>query len=430
MLLLFALAGCGARPDQLQLMVEQCAELEGGKASPNARLRQQIAEVEAEQAAPAQLGRPLPPDDENVAAALAAAFGGERGESLFEEAGEFFQRSRFRFNAIELERIKNFSRRHRSTLDELAAGLARPQCNFAIPFERGHFVDLVFIDEVTAASRMVGLTAAVSLEEHAIGEAVEQAIAMMTLVEHLARERHLESRVAAANLRAEVLLVWEAILQHDRLEPEGLRALHRCLSRQLERWPSDRGALEGERAVTMHAYELIRLGQLEVLLTREEKKRFLSEGILSDLLAVAADHVDSDEQYYLASMRQFIDLCRLPYFQRLSDYAELSRGQVGTEPETSFPILAIRLFLPDLIPSLRVLAKDRARCDAWLLAMEVALGGRPQAVVNSHTGREMRVTLAATSVVVDLGEEGERDPLIPFPVDDSNAATLSSERRR
>ena len=412
-------------------MVEQCAELEGGKASPNAGLRDEIARVETERAAPVQLERPLPPDEENVAAALAAAFGGERSKSLFEELSQFFQRSRFRFNPVELERIRRFCRRHRSTLDELTTGLARPQCDFAIPFRRGHFVDLVFIDEVTAAVRLIGLTAALSLEEQAIDGAVERAVAMMALVEHLARERHLDARVAAANLRAEVLLVWEAILQHDRLDVKGLRALETCLAGQVERWPSDRRALEGERAVTMHAYELIRLRQLELLLTREEKKRFLSEGIFSDLLAVAADHVDSDEQYYLASMRQFIDLCRLPYFERLPQYAELTRGQFEIEPQGPYPILAIRLFLPDLIPSLRVLAKDRARCQAWLLAMAVALDdASAEPVVNPHTGREMRATLASTSVVVNLGEEGERDPLIPFPRRDVGARRPSGPATR
>ena len=408
--------GCGSPHDELLEIVERSAELTGAKSSPSAELRAEVAIVESERAAPAQLARSLPPDAENVAAALAAIFRGSDAQPLFDEASELFQRPQFQFHPVERHQVEKFCRRHRRKLEQLEAAVERPQCNFAIRFRRGHFFDLVFIDEVIAAGRMFGLAAALSLDGGAIDEAVRQSIAMTTLAEHLSRETHLESRIAAASLRADALLVWEAVVQHEKTDFNALSALLQCLNRQLARWPSDSDALVGERALTLHAYEVIRLNRLDLLLTSEERQSLRSEGILRDLLAVAAAHVDSDEQYYLTTMRKYIELCRLPYYQRLEDYAQLTRSAGEDNGVRDYPILATRLFLPDLIPSLRIMAKDRARCEAWRLALlSVLRGAPPEPVINPHSGEVMQVSVGPDRVIVRLGEEGERNPLIPLP---------------
>ena len=411
-------SGCFSHEDRLQELIEACAELPGATTSPNADLREELTRLEEDRGTPRQMRRLLPADEENLAAALAMIFRGEESQQLFERTAELFPRQQFAFRPIDQRQVSRFVDAHRTILAELDLALSREACNFAIPFERGYFFDLVFIDEVIAASRLLGLRSSVALDARDVNNAAADAASMLGLAGNLARESHLESRVAAASIRREALLVIEAIAHHAHVNRSALRTLYERLGQQLQAWPTDADALAGDRALTLHSYEIVRMGHLKMLLTEEEKERYRSEGILSDLLAVAADHVDQDELFYLRSMRKLIDLCQVPYYERTTNYAELIRANWESQDEPRHSLLATHLFLPDLIPSLRLLAQDRARTMAWWLALAHAIGRPPsETLVNPHTGRPLDVVENENSVAVLLGEVDERDPVVPLPSD-------------
>ncbi len=161
--------------------------------------------------------------------------------------------------------------------------LDRPRCSFEIDFMLGYSAELPFLESVWICARLEAFWAAeVLANDDDPQEALDSITYMLQWAEHLTAAKHPSVRFEAAFLRADALRVLQKTVHSPRIGKGHLEKTYALLQRQLAAWPSDANAWIGDRALTMHAYESIRVGAIAGLLTAEETTQFEEEGILKD----------------------------------------------------------------------------------------------------------------------------------------------------
>jgi hypothetical protein len=387
-LLVFSvLAGAGCRrsrsvEDSRRQIAESFGQLPGLSETPDAELRAELARIIEEKATPELLTRQRIPDEENAAQGLAGLFEPSRIGPILEESVEIFPPGKFEFDPTRLERAIRFRERYEAERQECREALRRPKCSFGIEYQAGFAADLSFIDVVRICARLEAFAAAQSLANDDVAPAIESLETMFRLAACLGQEKHATVRLQAALLREEALAVLQTIvgypeISESRITRDQLGRLYATVEAQLGSWPPDRDAWIGDRALGMHAYELVRAGRLAELLTGEELERFAEEGILEELPAAAQRNVNPDELFYLQAMRKIIDACARPYFERQKTLIGIREELQEGRNSPQFPLVAARLLLVDMDKGHVLQARDRACCEAWALALAVASGRQP-----------------------------------------------------
>jgi hypothetical protein len=239
---------------------------------------------------------------------------------------------------------------------------------------------------------------------------------IFAVVQCLAAQRHVESRLTAARLRQEALLVLEAIVQHPAASRDELAEALRLVQRQLDSWPSDAEAWIGDRAMTLHSYELLRVGHFEMVLTPEDIDELDKEQILPYFTRAVTRTIDDDELFYLETMHAIIDGCRKPYYARRAMLTALAQRLSDDRNKPDYPLAAARLFLPDVDSAQRQQAADRARCEGWVLALAAAVGSDPPNFErNPATGEPYHVSVEAGRASVWTGDSQDRPFVAPLP---------------
>ena len=236
----------------------------------------------------------------------------------------------------------------------------------------------------------------------------------------LADLKHVASRLTAARLRGETLRVAEAVAGHPRANPELLHQLHQLICDQLSPWPPDANAWIGDRAMGLHAYEMVRDGQLLNLLTRDEIRLLGKQQDINSFVQTVTRSLDQDELFYLQSMRSIIESCSEPYYHRQPTIDAIATNLNQLRDTPHFPLFAAQVLLLDREPGrrlqaldqgLRLQALDRARCEAFALALSAATGTTVTPLpVNPVTGKPFELISREEQVevrAIDGEEDGE-----------------------
>jgi len=367
-------------------------------ATRDARLADELARIVEEGGTPEQL---TPADDaESLGAALLALFPEDRLPRLVARSEELMPPAEFRFDPVGLQHAIAFRRKHDRQRLEAREALQRPQRRLGIRLVGGFAADTSVIDAVRLCARLEAFQAAEQLDEGDLDGALDAVGRMLAFAERLGAKKHLDARLHAAYLRAETMAVMHALVTHHSATGEHLQALLQTVQGQLHTWPDDAGAWIGERAIGLHAYELVRDGALPALLTEEEIEDFKREGDLRLIAAAAQRHADDDQLYYLETMRQVIRACEKPYHTRrpLFDSIEDELQQRWGSPE--YPLVAGRLLLKDVAAGQTLQARDRANVEAWALALAAATGQTVPQPINPLTGKRYQLTRDDALIVV------------------------------
>jgi hypothetical protein len=254
------------------------------------------------------------------------------------------------------------------------------------------------------------------LHQRQTAEAIARLAPIFAVVRCLAAQRHVEARLSAAQLRRQSLLVLEAIVQSPDVRTAELTAVLDMLERELAVWPSDAEAWIGDRAMTLHAYELLRIGHFEMVMTPTEIETLDDEGIMPYFTRAVARTIDDDELYYLSAMRDVIANCSRPYFGRKESLTALAKDLDERRGGADYPLAAARLFLPEVDSAQKLQAEDRARCEAWALALAAALGiAAGDHRVNPATGEEFEVVVSDGRAAVAAHVAQDRTIVVPQP---------------
>ena len=101
------------------------------------------------------------------------------------------------------------------------------------------------------------------------------------------------------------------------------------LEQQITQWSDDCMAWIGDRALGIHAYEMVRDGNLMSILTKQEIDELEVKGDLRAFDKAVLASIDDDECFYLSAMRQVIDASQKPYYQRLPTFEQINAQRVS-----------------------------------------------------------------------------------------------------
>jgi hypothetical protein len=100
----------------------------------------------------------------------------------------------------------------------------------------------------------------------------------------------------------------------------------------------------------------------------------------------------------------------------VADFEELRRDLHNRRNSSDFPLVAGRLLLLDVEKGHVIQARDRANCEAWVLALALACAEKPPGFGNNPlTGRPYRVERDGKTILVyDVGTglDGDDPPWI------------------
>ena len=421
LLLLIAAFGC-SRESPTEKATEQAkafGALPGLKATPDQALQDELSYVTDDGGTPELLSARSIPDKSNIAAGLIGLFAGVDRKSLAlirAESDELFPDGPFTLDPVQREKAIRFRERYEDERIGARLALQRPECRFPIQYEAGPAGELAFLDVVWICARLEAFRAAEALSSLDVDTAVESLGYHLRLAECLAAEPHPIARLEGAFIRIEALLVLQAIVGSEKSERRHAQMVLGWLSDQLENWPDDALAWIGDRAQGMVVYEAIRAGKLKAFLTEDEKEQLKETGDLSAFEDAVIRDVNSDQLYYLVEMRKIIDSCQYPYHTRVKDFEALRQDLHQRRNQSDFPLMAGRFLLLDVEKGHVIQARDRANCEAFVLALSVACGDKPPEFGNNPlTGRPYRVERDGKTVLVfDIGTglDGDNPPWV------------------
>ncbi|MFW6172105.1 MAG: hypothetical protein ACODAD_16585, partial [Planctomycetota bacterium] len=239
---------------------------------------------------------------------------------------------------------------------------------------------------------------------------------MLLIDARLSAVPRVAARRAAARLRAQAMSVAAALVDHPQCSSTLRRELLRVLEAQLDNWTPDRVTWVGDRAVGLHAYELVRDGQLLSVLTPREIARLENTGDLNAFCTAVENTVDEDEWFYLSTMRRVIDACEQPFFTRVDVLEKINQEADQLLDTQNAPLFATTVLLPDMARIHRLMAVDRARCEAWVMALRAA-ANEPvdRTAVNPVTGKPYDLVRETDAMVVE-NLEGTEDEKVAVSI--------------
>ena len=391
LLLLIAGCSCGREAGEPQ-KVEDYGKLPGLEATRDPVLIDEYARVKEQGGTPEQLDDTDVKDIDNAAAVLIGQIAKGRIDPLLDHVESLFPPGEFVFDAKTMQHAAALVRQWDEQRRAVREALARPECDLGIEYTAGYAADVKIVDIVRILARLEAFAIAEHLADNHLKSAIDTLDIYFRLVDCLAQSPHLDARLHAAYLRTDGFRILAAIVTRPSIDRSQVERLYKIVQRQLDNWPEDARAWIGERALGLHAYEMVRDGKVLDLMTVEEMEAFEKDKLDKSLVANTRQTVDADEAFYMQAMRQVIESCEKPYHERQKILKQINLELQKRWDSPEYPIVAGRLLLKDLERAQLVQARDRANAEAWALALAAALGAPPpEFKLSPVTGKPYRV---------------------------------------
>ena len=223
-------------------------------------------------------------------------------------------------------------------------------------------------------------------------EALDALRYILKAAEIASYQKELNLRFDAMFIRENSLDTLKTLVEHPQFRLHNAKFLQEILEDQLANWPSDSPAFEGERTAGVWIYEQTRRGRLLELLAPQDVASLQELGSLIEVERAIKRNINADEIFYLTRMSEIVFLARKPYherFQLLTRWEDELNAQRG---DSNYPVLAGTVLLRDVRTVMYRLAIDRARTEAWALALGTSTR-QPSKQINLHpmTGQPYRI---------------------------------------
>jgi len=352
-------------------------------------IREEIAVIRQENGLPEQVFQRNIPPDENVGALLTKEI------SLFDQnACDRLRDSISAYGPWHVDKemlqtqaaILTAFKPQRDRLREL---LENPDAQFEQDFlgtNLGLVPDDQNIDYAWSYLTLEECEVARCLQEGDMDGAVEALKSMLRFTELAAQTQFAEMRIHTAYMRENVLRILQTLALDPKFMPKHADTIFRMLHQTLTDWPSDAKCWIGDRASGLKLFELIRQGRIGEALTDddlEELRRFDVLGfetprenkqitLLDRVAFYKPQSCDKDQDYYLKAMRTLIDSCSQQFYARLQTLNRISDDLQSQQGKKDYPAIS-RLLLRGIRESMQKQAMDKARVEAWYLALATSL---------------------------------------------------------
>lgn len=377
---LLPLAGCNNNQVTVSEMVTQAAKLEKTKQSSHALLQDELRRLSTERALPDQIdGRrhaaAVHPD--SLAAKIHDILDDAQTERILKRLPDFFPDGRQSLNAVTIESsagfLKFYSTAHQAARDALDG----PQSPFEWLATDGWFADTRYTDRTTALCGLELIAGMDALSSREPARCIAALSYAGRLIRLLAEDGHLTARLAAVDLRDKWLQLIDSAARQPEFKREDLQLILEMLLRQIAQWPDESVAWVNDRAVGLQTYEIVRQGHYLSLLSKTEAEALEADGMHLIKARAVQRYIDDDQVFYLDIMRRLIDLHRFPYFERRKVLNAIEDQLLVADQLEKYPQVAAEVLMPHILTAMERIANDRARCEAWSLALSAALGAAP-----------------------------------------------------
>jgi hypothetical protein len=411
---------------------QRFAELVGLRSTPHAGLQAELALLESERMTPllmdADLAVARPPAESAKQSRHSFSDRPLTGIEAVRDAYPALSRSLVRgqldkvyrggpprLSPVELERARELLLRYADNRRRFQAALAGDWPGCGVSVADGPTADCEFLEPLGLGCRMEALAVGDALADNRPDDALPFVATIFRAAQIVGDQWNVTLRVAAANLRSEALRVLSAVAEHPHATRETHERLLAMIDGQLETWPPDARAWTADRAGGLVVYELVRDGYYLSLLPHGEVKRLEEQGLLHSTGKAASRNIDADEFFYLTSMRQMIEACGRPYFERVAVLQAIRQDLEAREATAEYPLVAGQLLLADFEAAHRRQAEDLSRIIAWRVALAAAIGDESSAPpANPYTGQPLVVDVSPAEIRVS-GVLAPRDEPIVVP---------------
>lgn len=391
------------------------ASLPGLHATHHEGLQAELARLEEEKQTPLLFDAALPTaqsrqSNDKPLVALEQAFPLLSRHLVMQQIAEVLPAGPFPMSPPQQERAKELLQRYKHGRKAFEQALPAEKSGYGLQTAQGYLARHDFLDVLEIGCRLCILSAA---DHQRVGDASAALAELQTAadaIKLLANEPSLVARSVATRLRGEWCLA--ACFQLDSLIlPSHLReALLQSIRTQQSQLKPTPFYFAAERAAGLIAYEWVRHGAFLSLLSAEEVQSLTQQGLLPATRKAAEQNVDQDQHFYLSQMRELVDSCRLPHFQRLKALQKSQALLTQQQREGTYPQIASRL-LRDLTAASRWMAMDETRLSSLEIALATSLAAAPRsAPISPLTGGKLLVETTPLHVTV-------RYSLEPTPTD-------------
>ncbi|MCL2349178.1 MAG: hypothetical protein FWC50_13075 [Planctomycetaceae bacterium] len=211
-------------------------------------------------------------------------------------------------------------------------------------------------------------------------EALSSLFEIFNVAEIATRQKELHLRLQAASIRENAFDTLQMLVGYREFTRDDASKTLNILQHQLKVWDSDALAFAGEQTSGVWLYEVARKGKLLQALSTHDIEILQKLGTLSTVEAEIRRKINEDEIYYLKKMEIVLQSCDEEYYLRIKNIREIDDELDSLRGRAEYPILAGSILLRDIRPCMRIMAEDRARCEAWVVALSESLGMTPQEI--------------------------------------------------
>ena len=311
-----------------------------------------------------------------------------------------------------LPRARKLIAEHQDRRRILREGLRSPNTRFRLDFTQGFGSDLRWLTATDVLARME----AIEIDNAVSNQQPEQAIESLDIMFRLARKLdeapQLIPRLQSVEIRRLALKGIQRVASSASATETTREYLLGMLERQLALWVDEAQAWKGDRAIGMHVYEMVRDGGYLSLLTDQELNELDARRERIDRAYVVLRNIDIDELYFLETMRLAIEMSRVPFYERLKIWNERFETLDEWRGGHKFPRVAADMMFQAFTTAQQRIGRDRARCEAWRMALQKSLGRPVDEAIHSVPG-EPFLFADELGVVRLLGLEEEDIDLEP-----------------
>ncbi|NOX97582.1 MAG: hypothetical protein GXO98_05940 [Nitrospirae bacterium] len=319
---------------------------------------------------PIEVAPPPVPDEENAALLYRKAFTLMVREKSEEEKKAYkalvsFSQKPINWSEENVSTIRSFLRKNESALNLVRQATRRDKCRFPLEYKKGYDLPLPHLKKMRELARLLALEAGLQSREGQTDESLKTIQVGLRMGKSLFTEPILISQLVRMSIYSTMLKEMEMLLdRNNETRPAIYKALIKELD-DLEGHPAFTRSLEGERAMGLWAFAMIRK---EPSLVRES---FGDEGLSYRLYGsyLLRPILKIDEVYYLRMMERLIALSRLPYYQAIVKVRNFDK-ELKSVPRYCF--LTGRI-LPSLGKAFVVQARSEARIRAGKLALALKI---------------------------------------------------------
>ena len=354
-------------------------------------IKDEIAAIKKEGGIPEQVFARDIPASENVAVHVMSEFRGVDPKIYDRLRMPFSTFGPWKYESQSFKANENIMVRYSPQRDRIREMLDKPSIKFEqemVGTKDGLVPDSQNIDANWFYITLEECEIANAMENKDIKAALKSLAYILRFAELASHSRFVEMRVHSAYIRENALRTLQTIVFEPEFGNVETKTVSDILIAQLQKWPSDTKCGFGDRADCLRVYDLLRWGRITDALGQEELEELYSLNVFGEvrdasitgkkreismeakIAFLKVDDINKDQTQYLKAMRTIFDSSSKPFYQRLPILYEIE-GHFTKLQGTKDYVAIAPLLLRNVHVWMQMQAEDKARVEAWVLALAV-----------------------------------------------------------